>query len=128
MGCSLSRKSSHQVVKDVDGIIKIRLSELKERKAHFFAYKSIQKINFIVISDHGEAWSFFDACKECYRSKRGYRQEGDFIICNDCNNRFSFESIKRGLGSCVPVKLNSSMEGEFLVIEVKDLLEGERYF
>ena len=128
VGCSLSRKSNHLVVKDANGIVRINLFELKNQNAHFFTYENGRKINFVVISNHGEIWSVFDACRECYRSKLGYRHEGDSIICNDCSNRFSFESIKRGLGGCIPVKLNSSVEGEFLVIKFKDLLEGERYF
>lgn len=128
-GCSLSVQPEHRFIGAKDGIVKIGLSELKDKKAYFFTYLNGKKrINFIVIKNQDGVWTAFDACNKCYSRKLGYRQDRDSIICKYCNNIFSLEKIREGFGSCIPVRLNSSSEMGFLIIKVKDLLEGEKYF
>lgn len=129
ISCSLSGRPEHRLIGAKDGIIKIGLSELKDKKAYFFTYLNGKKrINFIVIKNQDGVWTAFDACNECYSRKLGYRQDRDSIICKYCGNRFGLEKIREGFGSCIPVRLNSSSEMGFLIIKVKDLLEGEKYF
>ena len=58
------------------------VSETGGRQVHYFALKS---------SD-GKYRAAFDACDVCFRANRGYRQEGDRMVCNQCGQ--SFPSVK----------------------------------
>lgn len=71
----------------------------------------------------------FNACDVCYGSKKGYRQEGEDMVCNNCGNHYRISGLGTANlkgGGCWPGYLESSTEGEYLVI-AKSSLEGGRY-
>jgi len=35
----------------------------------------------------------FDACDVCYEAKKGYKQNGDVMLCLNCGKTFSITSI-----------------------------------
>jgi hypothetical protein len=36
----------------------------------------------------------YDACDVCYRERKGYHQEGDDMVCNNCGRHFPSTSIE----------------------------------
>ena len=92
--------------------------DLGGRQVHFFALKS---------SD-GKYRAAFDACDVCFRTNRGYRQEGDLMVCNNCGQEFPSARIGEVKGGCNPHPLARKVEGQFLLIGKGDLAAGKDYF
>ena len=105
--------------------LKIPLSELSEN-AKWYEYNSGgTNIRFFAVkAQDGSVKTAFDACDVCYKSKKGYRQEGDYMVCNNCGKRFAINSLgteNRNPGGCWPGYLPSYIEGSNLVIKNSDL-------
>jgi len=113
-----------------NGKITIPASEVNDGMAHYFKYKSgDQSVSFFVLkSSDGEFRAALDACDVCYRSLKGYRQEGDFMVCNNCNQRFESSMINVVKGGCNPAPLTRIVVGEKIVLNEKELIDGRRYF
>jgi len=138
VACLLLAFSSHAFfnifnggkVSAVDGEVVLTLSEINDGKAHHFSYQHEgREIKFFVVkSPDGEMHAAFDACDVCYPAKRGYSQDGDFMVCNNCGMRFHSSRINHEQGGCNPAPLNHRVQGDELVIRVADLLPGARFF
>src|SRR3990167_6829294 len=115
------------IIEDSDSI-KIPLSEIS-KKAEFYDYKGIEY--FVVKSDSGGVKTAFNACDVCYNAKKGYRQEGNDMVCNNCGNHYPISGLgTRNLrgGGCWPGYLPSSVEGDYLSIKKSDLESGRYRF
>ena len=131
--------STGNVLVDESNVVKIPLSEISET-AKFYEYDGI-KYFVIKASDTqgghenlqagGSVKTAFDACDVCYRSRKGYRQEGQDMVCNNCGNHYPISGLGtknlRG-GGCWPGYLPSSVEGENLIIKKSDLESGRYRF
>ncbi|MGW8195682.1 MAG: Fe-S-containing protein [Desulforhopalus sp.] len=122
--------SSHKTVGDVDGQIRISLSEVNDGKAHYYQYKSDGNTIkfFIVKSRDGVIRAAFDACDVCFPEKKGYSQDGDFMICKNCGRRFHSNRINVVEGGCNPAPLAREIVGQELVIKLDDVVPGGRFF
>jgi len=120
----------HKNVKAVDGEVHIPLKGVNDGKAHHFVYKSEgKKIKFFVVkSQDGILRAAFDACDVCFPAKKGYTQEGDFMICNNCGRRFHTSQVNVVEGGCNPAPLKRTEKDNNLVIMVADILTGARFF
>ena len=110
--------------------IKISISDLST-KAKFFDYKLADdtKMRFFVLkSSDGVYRAALDACDTCYHAKKGYRQEGDDMVCNNCGLHFHSAKINEVHGGCNPVGLPRTVEGDSLVIKASDLESRKQYF
>ncbi len=117
-------------VKSVNGIVKIDLNKVSDGKAHFFnmaTNKGTIKF-FVVKSVDGVMRAAFDTCDVCYREKKGYRQEGDFMVCNNCNQKFRTDLVNDIKGGCNPAPLARRIDNQQLVINEQDILSGAWYF
>ncbi|MFA4936616.1 MAG: Fe-S-containing protein, partial [Candidatus Methanoperedens sp.] len=65
----------------------------------------------------GSAAVAYDACALC--GAAGYVQEGDELICKRCGAPINRDSLEMG-GGCNPIPLNSTLEGEQIVIKTED--------
>jgi uncharacterized membrane protein len=83
---------------------------------------------FMVRSPDGVLRAAFDACDVCWPAGKGYTQEGDQMVCNNCGKRFPLNKIGEVYGGCNPAPLPSKIENLQVVIAIKDILEGQRYF
>ena len=92
--------------------------EVDGRQLHYFALKS---------SD-GAYRAALDACDVCFRANRGYRQEGDLMVCNNCGQTFPSARIGEVKGGCNPHPLARKVEGQYLVIKKTDIAAGKDYF
>ena len=111
--------------------IVIPLSEVNDGKAHFYTYrKSGKRINFFVRTDaHGTISSYFDACFTCYRHKKGYRQEGADLVCQECGMRFGLaEETWDPKGGCDPILLKSTITDNSLIIDTAVIEKGAKLF
>lgn len=83
---------------------------------------------FILRSSDGVIRAAFDACDVCWREGKGYAQKEDFMICRNCGRRFASVRINEVQGGCNPAPLARSIRGDSVVLQVKDILEGGKYF
>ena len=50
------------------------------------------------------------------------------MVCNNCGRRFPADQINVVQGGCNPSPLTRIVEGDSLVIQVEDIIEGQDYF
>lgn len=100
-------------------------------KARYFSYRSADGITiryFILKSSDGVIRAAFDACDVCFPAGKGYFQKSDFMVCRNCGRQFQSTKVNVVTGGCNPSALNRNILGGKVVIQVKDLLQGKRYF
>jgi uncharacterized membrane protein len=124
------KNGSYPPVTAQGGVVTIPAAQVSDGKAHFFSYRDgATTINFFVLkSSDGIIRAAFDACDVCYRDREGYRQDGDFMICNACEQRFASDKINEVKGGCNPAPLNRVVLDGQVVINVADLQTGAWYF
>jgi uncharacterized membrane protein len=102
---------------------------LSEAKFFRFAGGDGREIRFFLVrGTDGALRAAFDACEACFRAKKGYYQDGKFMVCRNCGMWVEVDSIGGGKGGCNPVALNFTQDPETIVIQVADLQSGSRYF
>lgn len=113
-----------------NGEVRIPLSDLDDKAAHFYVYQAGGRdIRFFLLRDaEGGVRAALDACHNCYRAKRGYRQEGNTVICNNCGMSFRYENIGIITGGCNPIPLPRKIVGQVVVLKTKDIEAGAKYF
>ncbi|MEW6400990.1 MAG: DUF2318 domain-containing protein [Chloroflexota bacterium] len=113
-----------------DGLVRIPVSDISDGRVHFFSYTAGgKKIKYFVIKSSDDVFrAAFNACDVCYPARKGYRQEGDFLVCNNCGQSFASVNVNVLRGGCNPAPLNRAVQGEYLVIETSDIEGGSRYF
>jgi uncharacterized membrane protein len=117
-------------VKQEKGEVRVPLADLDDRTPHFYVYQADGKdIRFFLLRDvDGGVRAALDACHNCFRAKRGYRQEGNTVICNNCGMSFKYENIGIVTGGCNPIPITKKMAGQFVVLKAKDLEAGAKFF
>ena len=111
--------------------IVIPVSEVSDGKAHFYTYRKAGKhINFFVRTDgKGTVSSYYDACFTCYSKKKGYRQNGADLICNECSMKFGLAEEKWDeKDGCNPINLKSTIEDNNLLIDITIIEKGAKLF
>ena len=96
---------------------------------HFtYMYGDLPIEFFVLESRDGVVRAAFNACDVCYGAKRGYLQSGDLMVCVNCGRRFASNRINVVKGGCNPAPLDRRIEGEYVVIDVEDIVRGYRFF
>lgn len=114
-----------------DGKVRIDVSELDPQEVRFFRFLNTgnQEVKFFVGRDAaGEVHVAFDANEPCAKAKRGYRHEGEWLVCNKCDKAFRLAEVNAGGGGCKPVPLKHRVEGGELLLAEGDVLQGWRLF
>lgn len=106
------------------------LSLFTDGKARYFEHKisGVTIRYFIIQSADGIVRAAFDACDVCWPEGKGYHQEGDVMVCNNCGRRFDSVLVNEVKGGCNPAPLKRTVRGEQLVILVEDIVQGNSYF
>ena len=125
----VERAKAAGVVETADAV-KIPLKALDSGKALFLSLESEgrQLYYFALKSRDGEYRAALDACDVCFKSNRGYRQEADQMVCNNCGQKFACDKIGEVKGGCNPHPLARGIEGQYLVIKKTDIVAGKEYF
>ncbi len=111
--------------------IRIPVADIGSGKAKFFDYTTSDKrpVRFFAVkSSDGVYRAALDACDTCFHAKKGYHQEGDDMVCNNCGLRFPSAKINEVAGGCNPVGLARTLEGDSLVIKASELEKSKSYF
>ncbi len=113
-----------------DGQARLPLSTFDDGKAHYYTYMNgDQPIEFFILwSNDGVVRAAFNACDSCFSSRRGYLQDGDEMVCQNCGLRFASDQINVVRGGCNPSPLQRVVDGDTLVIQEEDLIDGATYF
>ena len=110
--------------------VRIPVAEISDGQAHFYSYDAggTAVKYFVMQSKDGEYRAAFDACDVCYPNKKGYKQQGDVMVCNNCGQQFDSSKINELKGGCNPSPIDRKVEGEELVLRTDDLQAGVQYF
>jgi hypothetical protein len=113
-----------------NGAVRLDLSTFDDYKAHYFTYMHEGRpIEFFILkSKDGVVRAAFNACDVCFASRKGYSQDGDYMVCNNCGQRFPADQINVLQGGCNPSPLDRTVQGDTLVISVEDIVAGLEYF
>lgn len=119
-----------KVVQDKNGVLEFSEKDFAAGVAKFYIYRfKDASVRFLVIrSSDGVIRAAFDGCVICYRSKKGFHQEGDFTVCNNCGKRYPSVKINTETGSCNPIPLDRNFKNCKVLITVADLQNGIGYF
>lgn len=113
-----------------DGKLRFAAADFVDGKAKFYRFEggSGPVDFFIVRSQDGVIRTAFDTCDVCYRERKGYRQEGDDMVCNNCGQHFRTDMVNVVKGGCNPTPLVREQVGETVVIAADDIARGIEYF
>ena len=110
--------------------VSIPVSELSG-KARFYEYKTAsgKTVRFFAMkSSDGVYRAALDACDVCFAAKKGYSQEGEDLVCNQCGMHFPSAKVNEAKGGCNPVGLERKVDGGRLTLSAKELEAGASYF
>lgn len=126
-GCEGSR---FKKVSAENGIVKIPTKDVSDGEIHYYEMDFNGKMAkfFVIKSADGVIRAAFDACDVCFPEKKGYRQEGDYVVCNNCGQRFHTTKINEVKGGCNPAPLNREYDNSYVSIRVPDIQAGLNYF
>ena len=111
--------------------VTVALADLEGGKAKFFDYTTAANTPvrfFAMKSADGKYRAAMDACDTCFHAKKGYRQEGDLMVCNNCGMKFHSNLVNQVSGGCNPVGLTCAVEDGQLVIKTSELESRGSYF
>ncbi len=114
-----------------DGTVTIPIGGIEAGKVEFFRFLNAgnQEVKFFVGRDsEGAIQVAFDANEICFKTKRGYEGEGDWVTCRKCAKSFRLNEINAGGGGCKPVPLVHRLEGDRLILTEMEILRGWRFF
>ena len=117
-------------VKAKAGAVTIPVADVSDGKAHFYRFKTGGKeVKFFVLkSNDGVIRTALDACDVCYQSKKGYTQNGDVMVCNNCGMKFHSSRIMEIKGGCNPSPLARTLDAKTVTIRETDLAAGAKFF
>lgn len=130
-GCGGHGKEGDPRVQSDGRMVRVSLDDIGEKRGSFFTYSASgdRNVDFIVYRERsGTFRAVLDACRKCYRWRRGYVINGDHVVCRKCGERYELDNLTGGRGSCIPIPLTSSREGSSIVIPAEELESGARYF
>ncbi|QJB58464.1 DUF2318 domain-containing protein [Pseudodesulfovibrio sp. zrk46] len=120
----------YTTVKAENGVVTIPAADVSDGQAHYFLFEQdgAEVKFFLLKSSDGVIRAAFDACDVCYREKKGYDQDGDFMVCNNCGMRFHSSRINEVKGGCNPSPLVRTYDDNTVTIKVSDIMAGRGYF
>lgn len=123
-------QSKAKVLTPVNGVLAIPLAGINDGKAHHFKVKAddgVMVTFFTLKSRDGVIRAAIDACDVCYKAGKGYAQNGDFMVCLNCGQKFASNKINVIKGGCNPAPLDRTLKGDKLIITMKDINTNSWY-
>ncbi len=116
-----------------DGKVQIEAISLDDGIAKLYnvIMPSGKTIYFFAVKDQfGIYRAAANACEVCFGQKKGFRQEGNKIICNNCGSAYSLEKIATEKGGCNPGPINPDLKvvGGEITITQKELEQVANLF
>ncbi len=102
----------------INGVVSLEANTFVSGQARFFTVQipvdsglSEKAVSFFVVKDGAGAYrAAADTCQVCYQEKKGFRQEGPLMICNNCGKSYPLEKIATEKGGCNPVPINPDIQ------------------
>lgn len=117
------------LVVNAEGNLEIPTSDVSD-DARFYNIDAdgVEVRFFAVRGSDGKVRVAMDACDVCYDQKKGYRQEGNDMVCNNCGNRYGTDGIgtKNLKGGCWPSYVPINIQDDNVLIKASDL-KAKRY-
>ena len=112
------------------GDVTIPIAQVNDGQAHFYSFDAGgTSVKYFVLADkNGKVRAALDACEVCFAQKKGYHQEGDTMVCNNCGKVFPSDQINVITGGCNPIPLDKTISGGQLTITTDSLQQGVQYF
>ena len=105
-----------RVVEATHNLVRIPVSEVQDGNLHLFTLKDNgHAVRFMVIKKPNGYGTALDACLIC--GAKGYRQEGQNVICRHCASAIYIPSIGQK-GGCNPIGFTSKVDGNDVIIDV----------
>ncbi len=124
----LAKEKETEDVLDKAEVIEISLSEIREDARWYDHETGDGVVSFFVAKGvDGKAKVAFDSCDVCYYSGKGYYQDGDYMVCENCGNRYPIIGLgeeNKVSGGCWPGYLAYSTDSGSILIETKDLTDN----
>ncbi len=105
-----------------------RLFDDGQARHYAYRYGDLTIKYFVIKSSDGIIRAAFDACDVCWPAGKGYVQSGDVMVCRNCGRQFKSVLVNEVKGGCNPAPLTRTVQNGRLIIDVKDILEGKKYF
>jgi uncharacterized membrane protein len=109
----------------------IPLSEIGDT-ARFYSYDvdGVDVKFFAVKGSDKEVHVAFDACDVCFSAKKGYRHSGNVMLCINCGNQYSINSLgtENTAGGCWPSYLPMRIDDDYIIINEFDLSQKKWMF
>lgn len=85
-----------------DGYLAIPIAGLSQTASFYKADLDGTEVELVALKDSkGNLRTAFNACQVCYSSGRGYyRQEGEYLVCQNCGNSFTIDQVGIASGGC----------------------------
>lgn len=119
-----------KAVSPEDGVITIPLADINDGEAHHFKVTAADGtvVTFFTLrSPDNIIRAAIDSCDVCYKSGKGYFQQGDFMVCENCGQKFASNRINVIKGGCNPAPLRRQVVEDKLVIDMADINANSWY-
>ncbi len=86
------------------GYLAIPIAGLSQKASFYKADLGETEVEIVALKDSsGNLRTAFNACQVCYSSGKGYyRQNGDYLVCQNCGNSFTINQVGIASGGCNP--------------------------
>ncbi len=118
---------------NVAAAIKIPKNEVTTQ-AKFYPYVlDGTKMEIIAVkATDGTIRTALNTCQVCYDSGRGYYvQEGNYLVCQNCGNKFHIDQIEKIKGGCNPVPILEDSKtdmGSYVALSQDFIATQKQYF
>ena len=110
-------------------VVKIPLKDVSETASfHKIDVDGVTVTYFLVKAPDGTVRSALNACDVCFPEKKGYKQDGEFMVCVNCGQKFHLSRIGMVKGGCNPHPVANTIEGDQVLISKDELAQGVKYF
>lgn len=102
--CVNGRKEESAAVVESGEALVINTADVTTDASFYPVLVDGTRMEIIAVRDsQGEIRTAFNTCQVCYGSGRGYYvQSGNYLVCQNCGNRFSMDQVEREYGGCNP--------------------------
>lgn len=113
------------------GDVTLDAATFEDGQARFYRYAAASGRDvrfFVTKSADGVIRAAFDSCDVCYRERKGYRQVGGVMVCNNCGQSFPSDRINELRGGCNPAPIERTVVDGHVVLRAAALEQGAFYF
>jgi len=99
----------------IDGQLILEVEELDDGSVRYYNTKlpSSKIVYFFVVKDKAGIYrAAANACQVCFDTRMGFSQEGDFMKCKTCGNKYPLNKIATEKGGCNPGPINPNLKVE----------------